>query len=121
MGADNSMIERLRGVMIIDRAAECESNGSHAAGRAAPQIHADQGLRLEPPGRLFADFANDRSQQCFTVLDVSGGLIEDQALIDALLDDEKAAIGFPDRGDFNFGLLSGRASGPARNYSNQPP
>src|ERR1700736_2766011 len=59
MSADNSMIERLCGAMIIDRAAECEAHGGHAAVRAAPQIHADQGLRLKPPGRLFADFAND--------------------------------------------------------------
>src|SRR5580693_1913724 len=40
------------------------------------------------------------------MLDVSGGLIEDEALVDPLLNDEEATVALGDSGDGDFGLTS---------------
>jgi hypothetical protein len=47
------------------------------------------------------------------MLDVSGGLIEDESLIDPLLYDEKATVALGDGGNGDFGLAGEHAA----NYS----
>ena len=42
-------------------------------------------------------------EQRFAVLDVAGGLVEDEAAVDALLDDQEAAVGLGNSGDGDVG------------------
>ena len=66
-------------------------------------------MRLEAPGGLLAHLAHHGLEQRLAVLDVAGGLVEDQAAVDALLDDQEAAVGLGDGRDGDFGLC-GHAS-----------
>jgi hypothetical protein len=51
------------------------------------------------------------------VLDVSGGLIEDESPVDPLLDHEKATVTLSDRGNSDFGLPGSHAG----NYMGRGP
>jgi hypothetical protein len=113
MSGDDSVVQRLRCLVIVDRTAECESHRGHATLGASPQVHAHERLRLETPGGFLSDLAHDGGQQRFTTLDVSGRLIEDEPLIDPLLHYEETAFALGDRGDSDFRLRVGHT----RNYS----
>jgi hypothetical protein len=86
VGADDPVIKGLLRLMVIDDATECEPHGRYAAIGATPQVHPNQGLRLETPCSFFAGLANDCSDQGLASFDVTGRLIEHQALIDAFFD-----------------------------------
>jgi hypothetical protein len=114
MGADDAVIKRLLRLMIIDHAAEREAHRGDATLGASPQIDTNQRFRLETPCSFFASFANDRGKQRLSLLDVTGRLVEYQALVDAFFDYEEATVRFSDCGDGDFGQTGG---GHARNYN----
>jgi len=103
MRTDNSVIERLCSLVIIDGAAESEAHSSDTTLGASPQIYANQRCGLKTPGSLLANLADDCLEQRLPVLDVSGGLIEDESLVDPLLHYEKATVAFGNGGNGDFG------------------
>ena len=96
MRAHDAAIQRLRGVVIGHGAAEGKAHRGAAGAGIAPEVDADQLARGEAPRGLLAHLAHDRLEQRLAGLDVAGGLVEDQAAIDALLDDEEAAVDLRD-------------------------
>src|SRR5258708_31108561 len=89
--ADDPPIELLPGVVIGDRADEGETQRAAAVGGIAPQVDAEQCARLKAPGGLLAHLAHHGRVERLAPLDVTGGLVDDQAVVDALLDEEQAA------------------------------
>jgi len=89
--AHDPVVELLSGVMVRDRTGEGEAQGAPTVGGVAPQVHAQQRLRLEAPRGLLAYLADHRRKQGLTALDVSGRLIENQPVVDALFHDQEAA------------------------------
>jgi hypothetical protein len=59
---------------------------------------------LEQPRRLFAHFADHGFEQRLAELDVPGGLIEDQASIDAFFDDQESAVVLAHGGNRDIGF-----------------
>src|SRR5256885_13936680 len=64
-----------------------------------PAVDAHQRGRLEAVRSFFHDFARTSRDQALAGIEMPGGLVEDQAAIDALLDEEEAPIPFDDCGD----------------------
>src|SRR5487761_372560 len=108
MRAHDAFIQLLSVTMISDYAGEGETLGGATGAGMAPEVDPDELVRCEEPGGLFAHLADHGLEQRLASLGVSGGLIEDEAPIDALLDDEKAAGGLGRGRDGNLGIGHGR-------------
>jgi len=100
----DAVVERLLCAVIIDRTAEGETQEAAAVDGTAPEVGADQRVGTKSPRGLFAGFADHRFHEGFTILEVSGRLIEHQAAGDPLLDHEKAAVELGDRGHGDLGI-----------------
>src|SRR5579862_677066 len=101
VSADDAVVERARGIMVADHAREREAQDGAIARGVVPEVNAEQGVRAEMPGGLFARFPHDRGEQSLTKLDVARGLIEQQPPVDPLLDQEEPSGDFRDGGDGN--------------------
>ena len=108
----NAAIEFLSGVMVRDCTGEGEAQGAAPGGGVTPQVHAQQRGRFKAPRGLLAYLAYHGRKQGLTALDVSGRLIENQPVVDALFHDQEAAGRFRDGRD---GYV--RRSGHAGDYS----
>src|SRR4051812_3508257 len=64
-----------------------------------PAVDAHQRGRLEAVRGFFHDFARTSRGQALAGIEMAGGLVEDQAAVDALLDEEEAPLAFDDCGD----------------------
>src|SRR6185312_1579428 len=99
MRAYDSPVQGLRGIMVLDLAGEGEPHVGSSRGRGSLEVDSNKGLRLKPPGRLFANLTHHRREQSLPLLDLTGGLVEDEAEIDALFDQEEAASSLRNGGD----------------------
>src|SRR6202030_4358329 len=95
----NAAIESLSGVVVRDCSGEGKAQGTAPVGRVTPQVHAQQRARFKAPRGLFAHLAYHGRKQGLTALDVSGRLIENQPVVDALFHDQDAAGRFRDGRD----------------------
>jgi hypothetical protein len=109
MGTNDSVVERLCSLVVIYAAVKSEAHRRDTTLRALPQVHADQRCGFKSPGSLLANLTDDCLQQRLSALDVPGRLIEDEALVDPLLNYEKATVALGDGGNGDFGL-AGRHS-----------
>jgi hypothetical protein len=104
MGTNDAVVERLCSLVVIYGAAKSEAHCGDTALGASPQVHANERGWYESPGSFLANLTDDGLQQRFPMLDVSGRLIEDEALVDPLLYYEEATVALGDSGDGDFGL-----------------
>jgi hypothetical protein len=84
-------------------ASEGEAHVSALFFRDFPEIHADKVVGLEAPCSFFERLADHRRDELFPAFDMSGRLIEDEPLPDALFHQQKAAVAFHDGGDCEIG------------------
>src|SRR5262249_2388205 len=104
MSADDSVIQGLVHLMVVNGPVKRKTHGRYPTFGASPKIDADEHLRLETPGGLIARFTDDGIEKGFPALHVSRGLVEYQATVDQLLDDEEAPVVFRNRGNGDFRL-----------------
>src|SRR5262249_18474760 len=115
----DAAIEPLRRVMVGYRSGEGEAQDVAAGVGIAPEVDSEESLRVEAPGRLLARLAHHGGEQGLAALDVSGRLIEEQAAVDALLNEEETTVSFCNRrnSDIRLPAHAGDCSGdstPAR-------
>src|SRR6185437_5133712 len=96
MRGNDAVIELLIAAVVGDCARERKALRGAAGARMAPEIDAHELIRREEPGGLLAHLTDDGLEQRLAGLDVSCRLVQDEAAVDALLDDEKAAVRFRD-------------------------
>jgi hypothetical protein len=65
--------------MIIDAPAKCETQKTATVGRIAPQIGTHERVGTQTPRGLFASFADHRFDERLTILEMPGGLVQDEA------------------------------------------
>jgi hypothetical protein len=103
-GTHDAGVQRLRGAMIVHHAAEREAQERTAVQRTAPQIGSDECLGPQAPGGFLARLADDRFDERFSVLEMARGLVQHEASLDALFDEEKAAVALDDGGYRDLGV-----------------
>lgn len=98
---DNAVVQRLVHVVIVNATAEAEAHEARCFGGSPPELHGDDGFRLEAPGSLFLDFAFDGVDQVFAVFQMSGWLIERKPACRCLFHQKKTLVSLDNRGNGN--------------------
>jgi hypothetical protein len=91
-----------------DRARPVRRKGEAQVGDVAlgprPLIDADQRRRPEAPGGLLQRLARAGGDQRLALVEVPGRLVEAQAVVGFLLDQQEAAVALDQRGDGDIGF-----------------
>jgi hypothetical protein len=93
------------GVEAGDHAAEGEAQvGTVVALGVAPAVDADQGLRLEVVGGFLEALADHSVHQGFALVQMAGGLVEENAVVGPFLHQQVLAVLFDDGRDDDVGF-----------------
>src|SRR6266850_1458579 len=101
------LVQRSAGLLGRDVAGEAEAQESHVLRRVVPAVDADERARLEAVRGLLEHLAPAGVDQRLAGIEMTGGLVEHPAAVDALLDEKEFSAALDDRGDGHRRWLPG--------------
>ena len=102
--AQNPGIQRTARVVVAQITGECEAQVGDVAFRARPLVDPDQRRRSERPRRLLEGLARAGIDQRFAGVEVARRLVDANAVLGFLFDQQETAVALDQRGDGDIRL-----------------